>query len=160
MLRPNIQEANYTTTKTVREIAVDADTGDSFDSLWRKVFRRIKWPDDTETLDLQFPHEIEPDHVFLQLGRFGQNDIPIIIIDEYDRIRDNTCRVLMTDFIKSLTRVPNNPTIILVGAVTTMRLNLCTKPALLNGRRALVGRKQIIGTAFHLSYHRIPPMES
>lgn len=102
-------------TKTVREIAFDADTGDSFDSLWRKLFRRIRWPDETETLDLQFPNEIEPDHVYLQLSRFGQNEIPIIIIDEYDRITDATCRKLMTDLIKSLARLPNNPTIVLVG---------------------------------------------
>jgi hypothetical protein len=103
------------TTKKVREIAIDADTGDSFDSLWRKVFRRIKWPQDDETLDLQFPNAIEPDHVFLQLIRFSQNEIPIIIIDEYDRIDDLSCRVLMTDLIKSLARLPNNPTLILVG---------------------------------------------
>jgi Cdc6-like AAA superfamily ATPase len=102
-------------TKTVREIAVDADTADSFDSLWRKVFRRIKWESDDATLDLQFPDPIEPDHVFLQLSRFSQNEIPIIIIDEYDRIADETCRVLMTDLIKALTRLQNNPTLILVG---------------------------------------------
>lgn len=102
-------------TKIVREIAIDADTGDSFDGIWRKVFRRIKWPGEDVTLDLQFPQEIEPDHVFLQLSRFGHNEIPIIIIDEYDRVQDDMCRVLMTDCIKSLARAPNNPTIILVG---------------------------------------------
>lgn len=102
-------------TRSVREIAIDADTADSFDSLWRKVFRRIRWLGENESLDLQFPHEIEPDHVFLQLSRFGQNELPIIIIDEYDRIRDDTCRVLMTDLIKALTRLPNNATLILVG---------------------------------------------
>jgi hypothetical protein len=104
-----------TTTRTVREISIDADTADSFDSVWRKVFRRIQWPSDPETLDLQFPGAIEPDHVFLQLTRFGQNELPIIIIDEYDRIQDETCRVLMTDCIKALTRAQNNPTIVLVG---------------------------------------------
>lgn len=104
-----------TTLKPVREIAVNADTADSFDSLWRKVFRRIKWDDDDQTLDIQFPHEIEPDHVFLQLSRFKQNEMPIIIIDEYDRIQDETCRILMTDLIKSLARAINNPTIVLVG---------------------------------------------
>lgn len=101
--------------RTVREIAVNADSGDSFDSLWRKVFRRIKWNGDETTLDLQFPNEIEPDHVFLQFLRFGQNEIPIIVIDEYDRIDDEMCRVLMTDVIKAFTRLPNNPTLILVG---------------------------------------------
>lgn len=104
-----------TPTRTVREIAIDADSADSFDSLWRKVFRRIRWPDEAETLDLQFAGPIEPDHVYLQLSRFGQNELPIIIIDEYDRIREEACRILMTDLIKALTRVPNNPTIVLVG---------------------------------------------
>src|SRR5579872_4745259 len=41
-------------TRNVREIAVDADSADSFDSLWRKVFRRIQWTDDSGPLDLQF----------------------------------------------------------------------------------------------------------
>ncbi len=101
--------------KTVREISINADSGDSFDSLWRKVFRRIKWPEDNTALDLQFPYEIEPDHVFLQLERFGLNEIPIIVIDEYDRIADDNCRILMTDVIKSITKLNNNPTLILVG---------------------------------------------
>lgn len=104
-----------TATRAVIEISVNADTSDSFDSLWRKIFRRIKWDGDEDTLDMQFPQEIEPDHVYLQLSRFGQNEIPIIVIDEYDRLQDNDCRILMTDVIKSLTRAPNNPTIVLVG---------------------------------------------
>ena len=103
-----------TTTRAVREIAIDADSADSFDSVWRKVFRRIKFPGDDTTLDLQFPEPIEPDHVFLQLSRFN-HELPIIIIDEYDRITDDTCRVLMTDLIKALTRLQSNPTIVLVG---------------------------------------------
>jgi AAA domain len=102
-------------TRKVREIAIDADTADSFDSVWRKVFRRIQWEGDNATLDLQFPGTIEPDHVFLQLSRFSQNEIPIITIDEYDRIADETCRILMTDLIKALTRLQNNPTLVLVG---------------------------------------------
>lgn len=104
-----------TKTRNIRDIAVDADTGDSFDSLWRKVFRRIQWSGEQDRLDVQFTGEIEPDHVFLQLSRFGQNEVPIIIIDEYDRIQDNMCRVLMTDLIKALSRAPNNPTLVLVG---------------------------------------------
>jgi AAA domain len=107
-------------TRTVREIAVNADPSDSFDSLWRKVFRRIRWEGDDTTLDLQFPHEIEPDHVFLQLSRFRQVEIPIIVIDEYDRITDEDCRILMTDVIKALTQIPNNPTIILVGVADSI----------------------------------------
>ena len=70
---------------------------------------------DNTTADVQFSSEIEPDHVYLQLSKFNQNEIPIIVIDEYDRIRDENCRILMTDIIKSLTRAQNNPTLVLVG---------------------------------------------
>lgn len=102
-------------TRKVRDIAVDADSLDSFDSLWRKVFRRIRRETSQQTLDLDYPGPIEPDHVFLELAKFGLNEAPIIIIDEYDRVRDENCRILMTDLIKSSTRLPNNPTIVLVG---------------------------------------------
>ena len=102
-------------TRKVRDIVVDADSLDSFDSVWRKVFRRIKWDGESNSLDYSYPGPIEPDHVFLELSRFGQNEAPIIIIDEYDRVNDENCRLLMTDLIKSLTRISNNPTLILVG---------------------------------------------
>jgi hypothetical protein len=107
-------------TRAVREIYVNADPSDSFDSLWRKVFRRLRWEGDESSLDLQFPNEIEPDHVFLQLCRFNLNEIPIIVIDEYDRIVDENCRILMTDVIKALTLAPNNPTLILVGVADSI----------------------------------------
>jgi AAA domain-containing protein len=102
-------------TRIVREIPVDADSGDSFDSLWRKVFRRIKWPADEYSLDSYFPQQIEPDHVYLELAKFGLNELPIIILDEYDRIKDEDCRILMTDLIKATARLRNNTTIVLVG---------------------------------------------
>ncbi len=104
-----------TPTRSVTEIYVTADTKDSFDSLWRKVFRRMSRPGSATSLDLEYTGEIEPDNVILELGKFNLNTLPIIIIDEYDRIEDDDCRVLMTDVIKGLANVRNNPTIILVG---------------------------------------------
>jgi hypothetical protein len=102
-------------TRQVEEVYITADVKDSFDSLWRKVFRRIKMPGSIQSLDLEFPGEIEPDHVIIQLSRFSHNTLPVIIIDEYDRVEDEDCRVLMTDTIKGLANAQNNPTIILVG---------------------------------------------
>jgi len=102
-------------TRNIRDFAVDADSADSFDSLWRKVFRRIRRDGDEHFLDYHYQGAIEPDHVYLEITRFAANDAPIIIIDEYDRVQDETCRVLMTDLIKALSRAPNNPTIVLVG---------------------------------------------
>lgn len=102
-------------TRNVIDIAINADTGDSFDSLWRKVFRRIKRPQDEHVLEHYYPGPIEPDQVYLELTKFPPNDAPLIIIDEYDRIQNDDCRILMTDLIKALAGAPNNPTLILVG---------------------------------------------
>jgi len=101
--------------KTVVDIHITCDTRDSFDSLWRKVFRRIERPNSTLTADLDYTGPIEPDHVFLEMQKFSQTDLPIIIIDEYDRVEDEECRILITDVIKGLTLSKTNPTIVLVG---------------------------------------------
>ena len=102
-------------TKQVVDIHINADTKDSFDSLWRKVFRRIKRENSLLTADLDYTGPIEPDHVLLEMDRFYANQMPIIIIDEYDRIEDDECRVLITDVIKGLTLCKRNPTVVLVG---------------------------------------------
>lgn len=102
-------------TRNIRDVLVNADTLDSFDSLWRKVFRRIKSDKDKHPLDQYYPGPIEPDNVYLELTRFPPNESPLVIIDEYDRVQDEACRVSMTDLIKALSQAPNNPTIVLVG---------------------------------------------
>ncbi len=102
-------------TRVVKDIHINADTKDSFDSLWRKVFRRIQRPGSSLTADLDYTCCIEPDHVILEMDRFGPIQMPIIIIDEYDRIENEECRILVTDVIKGLTLCKQNPTIILVG---------------------------------------------
>ena len=48
-------------TRTVVAIHINADTKDSFDSLWRKAFRRIKRPNSSRTVDLDYTGPIEPD---------------------------------------------------------------------------------------------------
>jgi hypothetical protein len=102
-------------TRIVTDIHINADKRDSFDSLWRKVFRRIRRPDSTLTADLDYNGPIEPDHVLLEMDRFSQNEMPVVVIDEYDRVEDEDCRILMTDVIKGLTLAKTNPTIVLVG---------------------------------------------
>ena len=71
-----------------------------------KVFRRIsRGPDFTLTADLDYTGPIEPDHIFLEMERFSPTRMPIIVIDEYDRVQDDDCRILMTDVIKGLTYI-------------------------------------------------------
>ena len=106
---------NNVVTRSVLSIHINADKKDSFDSLWRKVFRRIRRPSSLLTADLDYTGPIEPDHILLEMDRFNQNQVPIVVIDEYDRVEDEECRVLMTDVIKGLTLSRTNPTIVLVG---------------------------------------------
>lgn len=104
------------TTRAVVDIHINADSRDSFDSLWRKVFRRISRGDtSTLTADLDYTGPIEPDHVLLEMERFKPTQLPVIVIDEYDRVQEEECRILMTDVIKGLTLSKRNPTIVLVG---------------------------------------------
>ena len=110
-----LDPASGINTRQVVDVHVNSDTKDLFDSLWRKVFRRIVRANSTLTADLDYTGPIEPDHVFLELQRFTPNQLPVIIIDEYDRIESDECRILMTDVIKSLTLSKNNPTVVLVG---------------------------------------------
>lgn len=122
--------------RSVVDIHINADTKDSFDSLWRKVFRRIRRPNSTLTADLDYTGPIEPDHVVLEMDRFSPNQLPIVIIDEYDRIEETECRVLNTDVIKGLTLCKSNPTLVFVGVADNIM-------QLVHDHKSLAGRNLI-----------------
>ena len=106
-----------TPTRPLQVVRVNADASDNFDSVWRKVFRRIKRELEGTEWWADQAHEapIAPDDVTLELGNFRVNETPIVIIDEFDRIQDASCRRLMTDTIKSLSDHAVNCTLIIVG---------------------------------------------
>lgn len=110
---------------TIRHIHVvreQVDPTDNFSSIWRKVFRDIHVPDAQNGSDEAIPFssliegDIIPDDVrryFEEL--FTPNHLPIIIIDEYDKISDPTASELMANTIKLLSDFGVNVTVILVG---------------------------------------------
>src|SRR6266478_4481153 len=92
---------------------------DSFDSIWRKAFRRIKftgeddkdfWADELIERDI-----VDADETEIILGNFGRNDLPIIIFDEFDRMADSSVKAQMSETIKQLSNSPTSATIIIVG---------------------------------------------
>jgi GTPase SAR1 family protein len=110
-------------TSQVTVVLVNADPTDNFDSLWRKVFRRIRreTPDGQEWwVDQAHPTAISMDDVLLALKGFTPNQLPIVIIDEYDRLLDDQCRTLMTDVIKGLVTYGSNCTVVLVGVADSI----------------------------------------
>jgi Cdc6-like AAA superfamily ATPase len=110
-------------TREVVAIRVNGDASDTFESLWRKVFRRIKkvaddgtesWADQAHEVDLT------EDDVIAELSSFPPQYCPIIILDEFDRIKDEKCKTLMADIVKNLSDYSVNCTLIIVGVAKSV----------------------------------------
>ena len=103
-------------------VRVNADPTDDFTSLWKKVFKRMSYVTESEEgkqitkkiID-DFPSSISPDDVQIVLSDFSSNHTPIIVLDEFDRIKDQTTVHLIADSIKSLSDYSVNTTVIIVG---------------------------------------------
>lgn len=112
MQRPN---------KELIYVRVNADPSDTFVSLWKKVFKRMTYIvaglDGTVTKKISedFAAELSPDDVQLVLSEFTNNHIPIIVLDEFDRIKDKATTQLVADTIKALSDYSVNATIVVVG---------------------------------------------
>lgn len=112
MRRPN---------KELIYVRVNADPTDTFKSLWKKVFKRMSYVvsssegEITKKISDDFTVELTPDDVQLVLGEFSGNQIPIIVLDEFDRIQDRHTTQLVADTIKALSDYSVNATIIIVG---------------------------------------------
>jgi Cdc6-like AAA superfamily ATPase len=103
---------------TIRKQAGPADT---FASLWRRVFEdiQIKAHEEGEDVSISlsklYPDNITPDHVVKELGSYSANHIPVIIIDEFDKLRNVRVKQLMSHTIKTLSDAGINATIVIVG---------------------------------------------
>jgi len=92
---------------------------DTFETIWRKAFRRIKFTEENGT-DKWADQIIErspldADEIGIILSNFGNNDPAVLIFDEFDRMEDKAVRELMSETIKQLSNDPTNATIIIVG---------------------------------------------
>lgn len=115
--------------KTLRHILAvreQVDPSDDFSSIWRKVFKdlRVRAVDASidaphEPLAKEYPGVIQPDDIRREFQDiFSANDVPIIVIDEFDKAResrDDRIHELMANTIKHLSDYSVNATIILVG---------------------------------------------
>ncbi len=111
-----------TPTRHLHVVRINADASDDFDSLWRKVFRRFRRGDDGGQwwVDEAHPNRITPDDVQIEMSDFPPHEVPLIIIDEFDRVTDADCRSMFTDAIKSLSDHTVNCTIVLVGVAESI----------------------------------------
>jgi hypothetical protein len=111
------------TLRHIFAIRAQADPSDDFASIWRKIFKDIHvraarggGPELVPVADF-YNDEITPDDIRRELEAiFKPADIPILIIDEYDKIGDKQkTNELMANTIKALSDYGVNTTLILVG---------------------------------------------
>jgi len=110
-------------TREVLSIRVNGDTSDTFETLWRKVFRRIKITASDGSVSLAndaHPDALTADDVVTELSSFGPEYCPIVVLDEFDRVTDVKCKTLISDIIKNLSDYTVNCTLIVVGVAKSV----------------------------------------
>jgi hypothetical protein len=113
--------------RQVYHIRKAADPSDNFTSIWKKVFRDLQIsaevdgkPIKMHISDIYSGRDITPDDVVRELSSFNQNDIPIIVIDEFNEITDKAVPRLMANTIKALSDDGVNATLITVGVADSV----------------------------------------
>lgn len=108
--------------QTVVPIRKQAGPTDTFVTLWKRVFEDIHIEKIDEagnaayvSLADQYLGAITPDNIVKELGNFSVNHIPVIIIDEFDKLKNSRARQLISHTIKSLSDAGINATIVIVG---------------------------------------------
>jgi Cdc6-like AAA superfamily ATPase len=99
-------------------IPVNCLPTDGFSDVWRKVFRRLEV--NGQNVASKYPNSIDPDEVVIELSGFGLNVIPIIILDEFDKIPTREVRNLVANTIKNLSDRSIRATVIVVGVADSV----------------------------------------
>jgi energy-coupling factor transporter ATP-binding protein EcfA2 len=116
--------------KTLRHIIAvreQCDPTDDFTSIWTKVFKdiHVRMEENgehvTRPLSDSVEGQLKPDDVRRQLdGLFKPNQVPIIVIDEFDKVENHETIGLMANTIKSLSDYGVNATVIVVGVADSI----------------------------------------
>jgi hypothetical protein len=108
--------------RQVHHIRKAADPLDNFTSIWRKVFRDIRITTEIDgrqatanIADHYADRDITPDDVVRELSSFNQNDVPIVVVDEFNEVTDEATSQLMANTIKGLSDGGVNATVVVVG---------------------------------------------
>jgi Cdc6-like AAA superfamily ATPase len=105
--------------REVIAVKVNAVPEDTYISLWKKVFKRLNYengePGQTKSIADNYAGDLTIDDVQIELSTFGDHQIPLIVIDEFDRISDKKVTVQIGDTLKALSDYSVAATLVLVG---------------------------------------------
>jgi len=99
---------------------VNCSRGITFAEIWREIFKQLPVTRSGETIDLSenFPDNPTSEEI---RGLLSQLDNPaIIVIDEFDRVDQDTTAVQMSDTIKTISDRALPVTLVIVGVATAL----------------------------------------
>lgn len=112
---------------------INCDSGDTYASLWRKVFSQIDLISKTPAIGFQLTiftesikagevigDDVNPDEVRRLLFLLAETGLLIIVFDEFDRITDEMTRRMMADTIKALSDHSVDVTVVIVGVADSV----------------------------------------
>jgi hypothetical protein len=101
---------------TIRHLRVQAFSGDTFSDVARRIFGQINIQEKRGySAGEIYPGEVTIDDFLSEMQRFRENEIPIIVIDEFNEIEDDRTSSLISNIMKALSDSVSNVTIIVVG---------------------------------------------
>ena len=113
-------------TSAVKFIRKAAFSSDTYSSIWLEIFRQIKFsittadgPKEYAVSDI-YTTGVTPGDVVRELGYFSENDIPIIVIDEFNLVAGSETSKQMAETIKAVSDAGLNATIVVVGISDTV----------------------------------------
>jgi Cdc6-like AAA superfamily ATPase len=109
-------------TSRVKYIRKQAFSSDTFSSIWLDIFREMKFivgeDEDRKEYavsDIYLASGVTPADVVRELSYFNENDVPIVVIDEFNLVEDKDCSRLMAETIKALSDDGLKASVIIVG---------------------------------------------
>jgi Cdc6-like AAA superfamily ATPase len=105
--------------KRLKSIVVNCDPSDDFTTIWKKVFRRLLDDHDSPILE-RYANVIYPDDVVVELSALSLDIVPVVILDEFDKVRDIHAKTLIANTIKSLSDSSARVTVIVVGVADSV----------------------------------------
>ena len=108
--------------QSVMNIRKACSPDDSFDSIWRKFFKDLRFThtengeEQIYTVDEIYKLPITPDDVLREMRQFSLNSIPIFTVDEFNEIENiNETSKLFANLIKGLSDEGANCTVVVIG---------------------------------------------
>jgi len=109
--------------RRLRYVRVQAFPHDNFSSVARQVFKKIRFPADIGEGEQIYSveetyartDEVTPADFVREMSLFSAAEIPVVVIDEFNEIRDEAARLSVANTIKALSDEGINATLVIVG---------------------------------------------